>query len=96
MFGDHVPSIPYSPIAELLAHYRARDPDKTAIVDLDSGSSITFGELDRLTTDIAALLKRHGVVEAKPRAAAVRGEPGEACPVVRPVADRRRGLPAQS
>jgi long-chain acyl-CoA synthetase/malonyl-CoA/methylmalonyl-CoA synthetase len=63
VFGDHALSIPYSPIAELFAHHRARDPDKTAIVDLDSGSSITFGELDRLTTDIAALLKRQGVVK---------------------------------
>ena len=63
VFGDHVPGIPYRPIAELFALYRDRDPAKTAIVDLDSGSAITFGQLDRITTDIAALLKSRGVVK---------------------------------
>jgi len=63
VFGSHVPEIPYRPIAELFALYRDRDPHKTAIVDLDSGTAITFGELDRITTDIAALLKRRGVVK---------------------------------
>jgi acyl-CoA synthetase (AMP-forming)/AMP-acid ligase II len=61
VFGDHVPEIPYRPIAELFAQYRDRDPDKTAVVDLDSGSAITFGQLDQITTDIAALLRRRGV-----------------------------------
>jgi acyl-coenzyme A synthetase/AMP-(fatty) acid ligase len=63
VFDTHVPEIPYRPIAELFALYRDRDSNKTAIVDLDSGSSITFGELDRITTDIAAHLKRHGVAK---------------------------------
>jgi acyl-coenzyme A synthetase/AMP-(fatty) acid ligase len=63
VFGDHVPGIPYRPIAELFAHYRDRDPAKTAIVDLDSGFAITFGQLDQVTTDIAALLKSRGVVK---------------------------------
>ena len=63
VFGDHVPGIPYRPIAELFAHYRDRDPHKTAIVDLDSGSAITFGQLDQVTTEIAALLKSRGVVK---------------------------------
>ena len=62
VFGSHVPRIAYRPIAELFALYRDRDPSKTAIVDLDSGTSITFGVLDRVTTDIAALLKSRGVV----------------------------------
>src|SRR5579863_7227813 len=61
VFGDHAPGIPYRSIAELFALYRDRDADKTAIVDLDAGSAITFGELDRLTTDIAAFLKKNGV-----------------------------------
>jgi acyl-coenzyme A synthetase/AMP-(fatty) acid ligase len=61
VFGDHVPGIPYRPIAELFARYRDRDPGKTAIVDLESGAAITFGELDRITTDIAAHLKRRGI-----------------------------------
>ena len=43
--------------------YRDRDPEKTAIVDLDSGTAIRFGELDRVTTDIAAFLTRRGVAK---------------------------------
>ena len=61
VFGNHQLGIPYQPVAELLAQYRARDPGKTAIVDLDGGSRINFGELDQIATDIAADLKRRGV-----------------------------------
>jgi acyl-coenzyme A synthetase/AMP-(fatty) acid ligase len=60
-FGDHQLAVPFRPMAELLSAYRERNPDKPAIVDLDQGSSITFGELDRVVTDIAADLKRRGV-----------------------------------
>jgi long-chain acyl-CoA synthetase len=63
VFGAHVPGIPYRPIAELFAHYRDRDPAKTAIVDVDSGSAITFGDLDRITSEIAWLLKSRGVTK---------------------------------
>jgi len=63
VFGDHIPGIPYRPIGELFALYRDRDPAKTAIVDLDSGSAVTFGELDRITTAIARLLKSRGIVK---------------------------------
>src|SRR5712691_3404550 len=63
VFGDHIPGIPYRPIGELFALYRDRDPAKTAIVDLDSGSAVTFGQLDRITTAIAVLLRSRGVVE---------------------------------
>jgi acyl-CoA synthetase (AMP-forming)/AMP-acid ligase II len=63
VFGDHVPGIPYRPIGELFALYRGRDPAKIAIVDLDSGSAVTFGELDRITTAIAGLLKSRGVAK---------------------------------
>jgi long-chain acyl-CoA synthetase len=59
-FGDHVPSIPYRPVAELFAQYRDRNPTKAAIIDLESGSTITFAQLDRVTTDIAAFLKARG------------------------------------
>jgi acyl-coenzyme A synthetase/AMP-(fatty) acid ligase len=61
VFGNHQLSIPYQPIAELLAKYKARDPNKTAIVDLDSGSTITFGTLDQITTDIGVHLKGRGI-----------------------------------
>jgi acyl-coenzyme A synthetase/AMP-(fatty) acid ligase len=61
VFGKHRPKIPYQPVADLLAQYRRRDPDKLAIVDLDQDSSISFGALDRAVTDIAAALKHRGV-----------------------------------
>jgi acyl-coenzyme A synthetase/AMP-(fatty) acid ligase len=61
VFGSHVPEIPYRPIADLFAMYRARDPGRTAIVDLDTRTAITFGELDQLTTEIAVFLKSRGV-----------------------------------
>src|SRR5437763_169420 len=61
VFEKHRPAIPYQPVGELLARYRARDPAKLAIVDLDQGTSISFGALDRAVTDTAAELKRRGV-----------------------------------
>ncbi len=61
VFGNHQLTIPYQPIAELFAKYKARDPQKIAIVDLDQGSSISFGELDQVTTDIAAFFKSRGI-----------------------------------
>jgi acyl-CoA synthetase (AMP-forming)/AMP-acid ligase II len=60
-FGDHQLAIPYAPVADLLARYRARDPNKPAIVDLDSGTTINFGQLEQVATDIAAYLKRRGI-----------------------------------
>ena len=38
VFGKHRPKIPYQPVADLLAQYHRRDPDKLAIVDLDQDS----------------------------------------------------------
>src|SRR3989304_5761492 len=61
VFGNHELKLPYKTIAELFAHYRAHDPRKTAMVDLDTGSQIDFGELDQMTTDIAAHLKSRGI-----------------------------------
>jgi acyl-CoA synthetase (AMP-forming)/AMP-acid ligase II len=60
-FGGHQLGIPYRPIADLFAGYSARDPRKTALVDLDQNSSISFGELDHDVRDIAALLKSRGI-----------------------------------
>ena len=60
-FGDHQLKIPYEPVADLLAKYARRDPGKTAIVDLESGTSITFGELERAAVDVAAYLKSKGL-----------------------------------
>jgi acyl-coenzyme A synthetase/AMP-(fatty) acid ligase len=61
VFGTHRLEIPYLPLADLLAKYRRRDPDKLALVDVDRGRSISFGALDRAVTDIAAALKERGV-----------------------------------
>ncbi|MBX9844279.1 MAG: acyl--CoA ligase [Xanthobacteraceae bacterium] len=60
-FGNHTLGIPYQPVAELLAQYRARDPQKRAIVDLETGRSISYGDLDQAVTDIAAFLKAKGL-----------------------------------
>jgi long-chain acyl-CoA synthetase len=61
VFGTHRLEIPYLPIADLLAQYRRRDPDKLALVDVDRDRSISFGALERAVTDIAAALKQRGV-----------------------------------
>jgi acyl-coenzyme A synthetase/AMP-(fatty) acid ligase len=61
VFGEHRPEIPYAPVADLLARYRRRDPDKLAIVDVDQERSISFGALDQAIIDIAAALRQRGV-----------------------------------
>jgi hypothetical protein len=48
-FGTHRLKIAYEPVADLLAKYARRDAGKTAIVDLESGTKIDFGQLDRST-----------------------------------------------
>jgi acyl-coenzyme A synthetase/AMP-(fatty) acid ligase len=60
-FGNHQLKIPYEPVAHLLAKYARRDPNKTAIVDLESGTSISFGVLERTAIDVAAYLKSKGL-----------------------------------
>ncbi len=64
VFGDHQLGIAYEPVADLLARYAARDPNKPAIVDVDTNVAITFGELDRLTADIGMFLQGRGVGKA--------------------------------
>jgi acyl-coenzyme A synthetase/AMP-(fatty) acid ligase len=61
VFGNHQLGIPYQPIADLFTKYNARDPGKTAIVDLESGTSIDFGRLDHMVIDIAAYLESRGI-----------------------------------
>jgi len=60
-FGDHHLKIPYEPVADLLAKYARRDPEKIAVFDLDSGASISFGQLEQAAIDVAAYLKRRGI-----------------------------------
>ncbi|MGQ7792470.1 class I adenylate-forming enzyme family protein [Faunimonas sp. B44] len=62
-FGDHQLDIPFQSLADLLARYAARDPDKPAIVDLDQESEITFGALETVVDGIAAHLKALGVTK---------------------------------
>ena len=76
-------------IADLLAQYRRRDPDKVAIVDLDQGTSISFGALDRAVTDIASALRERGVGKGSPRAASFRRDPRKAVDLARNLAARR-------
>ena len=64
-FGNHQLKILYEPVADLLAKYAKRDPNKTAIVDLESGTSIDFGQLDQVAIDIAAYLKGRGIKKGR-------------------------------
>ena len=63
VFGAHQLAIPYRPVAELLAEYAARDPAKPAIVDLDQGTRISFGDLRAWVDDIAAHFRHLGVAK---------------------------------
>jgi acyl-CoA synthetase (AMP-forming)/AMP-acid ligase II len=61
VFGGHQLAIPYRPVADLLADYAARHPDKPAIVDLDQETRLTFRELDTRVTDTAAYFRSQGI-----------------------------------
>ncbi len=95
-FGDHQLKIPYEPVADLLAKYAKRDPAKTAIVDLETGTSIDFGQLDRDRHRHRGVSQEQGHREGQPRPGAVRRVPGKAADLVRRLADRRGDLPVQS
>lgn len=60
-FGGHKLAIPFRGVAESLALFRARDPQRTAITDIDQKTSITFDQLDLVTGAIANDLGRRGV-----------------------------------
>ena len=95
VFGAHFPEIPYQPLAELFAQYRDRDPHKIAIVDLESGTKVTFGALEQVTTDIAVFLKGNGVRHGSRVLLLSDEKSRKATVVVRRVASRRGGVPAQ-
>ncbi len=61
VFGQHELALPFRSTADILTGYAKRDPAKTAIVDLDQGTSITFGSLNQASIDVASDLKRRGV-----------------------------------
>ncbi len=52
---------PFASIRTLLAGYRERDPNKTALVDLDQDVSVTYGELDAAVDRIARHLAAVGL-----------------------------------
>ena len=58
---EHDLALPVEPIATLLERYRDRHPDKTAIVDLDTGRSIDFEGLDDAANRIAVFLAGKGI-----------------------------------
>jgi len=64
VFGQHELALPFRSTADILTGYAKRDPAKTAIVDLDQGTSITFGSLNQASIDVASDLKRRGVITA--------------------------------
>jgi acyl-coenzyme A synthetase/AMP-(fatty) acid ligase len=61
VFEGHELALAYRPVADLLSDYAALDPAKIAIVDLEQGSSISFGDLHQGVVDVALDLKRRGV-----------------------------------
>ena len=92
-FGDHTLKIPYEPVADLLAKYRAsairtRPPSS---IWIPARRSISV-ELDQVAIDIAAYLKGRGIKKGRPHPAAVRRQPGNAPDLARRLATWRRGL----
>src|SRR6185437_4081931 len=60
-FGGHRLAIPFRSVADSLALFRNRDPQRTAIVDIDQTTSITFEQLDLITAAVSADLRQRGV-----------------------------------
>ena len=58
---EHDLALPVEPVAVLLARYRDRHPDKTAIVDLDRGTRIDFAALHEAANRVAGFLAARGV-----------------------------------
>jgi acyl-coenzyme A synthetase/AMP-(fatty) acid ligase len=58
---DHAAAATYQSIAFLLRAHGARHPDKPAVVDVDRGESIAFGELAVVVDGVALQLQRLGV-----------------------------------
>ncbi len=61
VFAGHELALPFRSVADLLDDYATRDPEKVAIVDLDAGTRITFGELRDGANRAAAGLRDLGV-----------------------------------
>ena len=59
--AEHDLAIPFTSIREILDRYKARDPDKTALVDIDQETSITWGELHEEANRIANVLAARGM-----------------------------------
>ncbi|MFI9123582.1 amino acid adenylation domain-containing protein [Streptomyces bikiniensis] len=59
--GALVPYPQEKTLHQMFAEQAARRPDLTAVVDDASGTTLTFGELDRLSDQVARALREHGV-----------------------------------
>ena len=59
--AEHDLAIPFTSVRALLDAYKARDADRVALVDLDQGSSITWGELHAEANRIANFLAGRGI-----------------------------------
>ncbi len=59
--AEHDFSLPFESVRTLLRTYRDRDPDKTALVDLDQDKSITFGQMHDEANRIARHLHAMGI-----------------------------------
>ena len=59
--ATHDLAIPFESIGSLLEKYKARNPDKTALYDLDQETSITFGQLHEEANRIANFLAERGI-----------------------------------
>ncbi|WP_265296474.1 AMP-binding protein [Streptomyces sp. SHP 1-2] len=59
--GAPVPYPQEKPLHQMFAEHAARRPDLTAVVDDASGTTLTFGEPDRLSDQVARALRERGV-----------------------------------
>jgi len=59
--GKHDYAVPFQSVRTLLAKYRDRDPDKTALYDLTQEKGITYGELHGWANRIANWLVARGI-----------------------------------
>ena len=69
----HELALAFETTASLLRKYNRRHPDKTAIVDLERGAAITFGQLHDAADRIAQFLERRGIAKGD-RIALLSGE----------------------
>lgn len=73
IFSGHDLAVPFSSVAAQLRRHRDRHPDKTALVDLDQGSRLTWAELEELAARVSGFLLKAGIAKGD-RVALLGGE----------------------